>query len=77
MSSQAATGEPGLEARALNPGGGSKTQSRWLIQHCWVSGRPDINRPPSSTSDSSVRPNSPRSAPSTRPPRARTMTCIP
>ena len=44
MSSQAATGEPGLAASAVKPGGGSKTVSRWLIQHCCSAGSPASSR---------------------------------
>ena len=42
--SKAATGEPGLEASAVNPGGASKTESRWLIQHCCSVGQPGEQR---------------------------------
>ena len=36
----AATGDAVEEASAVNPGGGEKTVSRWLIQHGCVSGVP-------------------------------------
>src|SRR5215211_4915790 len=65
--SNAATGELGDEASAVNPGGGSYTLSRWLIQHVCSCGRP-ANRRPGSRTVSSERPNSPASASSTRPP---------
>ena len=60
--SSAATGEAGDEASAVKPGGGSKTVSRWLIQQVCSAGRPASSRPGSRTR-SSVRPNSPTSAP--------------
>ena len=70
------TGEPGLDASAVKPGGGSNTVSRWLIQHCWSLGSPTSRRPESRTV-SGVRPNSPAGAPSTRPPSDWTIACIP
>ena len=60
-----------------SPVGGSKTLSRWLIQHCCSCGSPDSSRPPPSARTSEVRPNSPASAPSTRPPSTWTIACIP
>ena len=54
MSSNAATGDSVLEASAVKPGGGSKTVSRWLIQHCCSSGRPSSSVPPPSRSVSSA-----------------------
>ena len=60
-----------------SPAGASKTVSRWLIQHCCSAGSPASRRPPPLVRVSSVRPNSPASAPSTRPPSAWTIACIP
>ena len=51
----------------MKPGGGSKTVSRCDIQQVCSAGRPASRRPGSRTV-SSERPNSPTSAPSTRPP---------
>ena len=51
----------------VKPGGGSKTVSRCDIQHVCSAGVPASSRPGSATV-SCERPNSPTSAPSTRPP---------
>ena len=74
--SSAATGEPVEEASAVKPGGGANTVSRCDIQHVWSAGRP-ANRRPGSRTVSSERPNSPTSAPSTRPPSSVAMSCMP
>ncbi len=75
-SSTAATGETLDDASAVNPGGGSITVSRWLIQQVCSLGMPFNNRPGSVTVRSE-RPNSPTSASSTRPPSSCTSSCIP
>ena len=54
-------------ASAVKPGGGSNTVSRCDIQHDCSAGVPASSRPGSATV-SCERPNSPTSAPSTRPP---------
>ena len=74
--SRAATGDSVDDASAVKPGGASKTVSRWLIQQDCSAGRPASRRPGSATF-SCERPNSPTSAPSTRPPSSSTMACIP
>ena len=63
-------------ASAVKPSGASYTVSRWLIQQAWLSGVPASSRPWSVTV-SCERPNSPTSAPSTRPPSVSTSACIP
>ena len=45
VSSTAATGEELEEASAVNPGGGSKTVSRWDIQHVCSRGIPFSSTP--------------------------------
>ena len=57
------------DASAVNPGGGSKTVSRWLIQQLCSAGRP-AEQPSRRHRGARVAsaPNSPTSAPSTRPP---------
>ena len=60
----------------MNPGGASKTVSRCDIQHDCSAGVPASSRPGSATV-SAERPNSPTSAPSTRPPSTSTSACIP
>ena len=74
--SSAATGDSVDEASAVNPSGASNTVSRWLIQQLCSAGRPSSRRPGSFTVRVE-RPNSPTSAPSTRPPRLSTIACIP
>ena len=76
VDSNAATGEAVEDASAANPGGGANTVSRWDIQQLCCAGVPASNRPGSATV-SSERPNSPTSAPSTRPPSSRAISCIP
>ena len=75
-SSIAATGDSDDDASAVNPGGGSNTVSRWLIQQDCSAGVSARSRP----CDATVRwerPNSPTSAPSTLPPSSSTMACMP
>ena len=76
VDSNAATGEAVDDASAVNPGGGANTVSRCDIQQLCSRGVPASSRPGSSTS-SSERPNSPTSAPSTRPPSSRAISCMP
>ena len=75
-SSIAATGDSVDDASAVKPGGASKTVSRWLIQQDCSSGVPARSRPGSLTVRRE-RPNSPTSAPSTRPPSSSTIACMP
>ena len=60
----------------MNPGGAANTVSRCDIQHDCSAGVPASSRPGSDTV-SRERPNSPTSAPSTRPPAVSTSACIP
>ena len=76
MCSTAATGEAVEEASAVNPGGAWNTVSRCDIQQDCSSGVPTSSRPCSATV-SAERPNSPISAPSTRPPSTSTSACMP
>jgi len=55
---------------------GAVTVSRWLIQHDCSSGVSARSRPCEATVRCE-RPNSPTSAPSTRPPSSNTIACIP
>ena len=75
-SSTAATGDSVEEARAVKPSGAAYTVSRCDIQHACESGVPASRRPCSATV-SVERPNSPTSAPSTRPPSVSTRACMP
>ena len=75
-SSTAATGDSVEDASAAKPAGASYTVSRCDIQHACVSGVPASSRPGFDTV-SCERPNSPTSAPSTRPPSVRTSACMP
>ena len=75
-SSTAATGDSVEDASAVNPGGASKTVSRCDIQHDCSAGVPASSRPGSDTVRRE-RPNSPTSAPSTRPPAVSTSACMP
>ena len=74
--STAATGDSVDDASAVKPGGGSNTVSRCDIQQDWSAGVPASSRPGSLTV-SCERPNSPTSAPSTRPPATSTSACMP
>ena len=74
--STAATGDSVDDASAVKPGGASNTVSRCDIQHDWSAGVPASSRPGSLTV-SCERPNSPTSAPSTRPPAMSTSACMP
>jgi hypothetical protein len=60
----------------VNPGGGSNTVSRWLIQQLCSAGSP-ASRVPGSATVRVERPNSPTRADSTRPPSSSTIACIP
>ena len=60
----------------VKPGGGAKTVSRCDIQQLCSAGRPASSRPCSRTV-SLERPNSPTSAPSTRPPSLSASSCMP
>ena len=75
-SSTAATGDSVELASGVKPGGASNTVSRCDIQHCCSAGVPASRRPGSETV-SVERPNSPTSAPSTRPPSVSTSACMP
>ena len=75
-SSTAATGETLDDASAVNPGGGSITVSRWLIQQVCSLGIP-FSSVPGSVTVRSERPNSPTSASSTLPPSSCTSSCMP
>ena len=75
-SSSAATGDSVEDASAVKPSGAAYTVSRCDIQHACESGVPASSRPGSATV-SCERPNSPTSAPSTRPPSVSTSACIP
>jgi hypothetical protein len=75
-SSIAATGDSVEDARAAKPSGASNTVSRCDIQQDCSSGVAASKRP----CDATVRcerPNSPTSAPSTRPPSSSTIACMP
>ena len=74
--SKAATGDSVDEASAVKPGGGAKTVSRCDIQQLCSAGSPASSRPCSWTV-SLERPNSPTSAPSTRPPSLGASSCMP
>ena len=76
VSSIAATGDSVDDASAAKPGGASNTVSRWLIQHDCSSGVSASSRPCEPTVRCE-RPNSPTSAPSTRPPSSSTIACMP
>ena len=75
-SSTAATGDSVELPAAVKPGGASYTVSRCDIQHGCSAGVPASRRPWSATV-SCERPNSPTSAPSTRPPSVSTSACMP
>ena len=74
--STAATGDSVEEASAVKPGGASNTVSRCDIQHDCSAGVPASSRPGSADGERE-RPNSPTSAPSTRPPSMSTSACMP
>jgi hypothetical protein len=66
--SRAATGAPGDVAVATNPSGAREMPSKWLIHTVWLTGWSASRVPPPPTTDTSVRPYSPRPPRATSPP---------